>query len=91
MILFFKSKTMVVFFRTSIRMKVNRKNHFFTHQIKDLIFTCIERGINPILTHEVSYNPEINQNTATFYNMYEKIPSLGMYLDLSNLRKQSNN
>jgi RecA/RadA recombinase len=55
-------------------------DQFFNAHLFPLIMFCQREGIKLILIHEISYNPNLDQNKVFFHKLYERINSLDIIL-----------
>ncbi|MHA1660821.1 MAG: NB-ARC domain-containing protein [Promethearchaeota archaeon] len=64
----------------SIKCKVHFLNEFFNDSLFPLIMFCERNGINLVLIHEISYDPNTNRNVSFFHKLYDRIKSINVFL-----------
>jgi len=55
-------------------------NDFFYSFLQPFLSYCATNNVIPILIHEMSFNPGLNQNKMFFYKLFERIESLFLSL-----------
>jgi len=56
-------------------------NDFFYSFLQPFLTFCASNNIIPILVHEMSFNPGLNQNKMFFYKLFERIESVSIFLN----------